>query len=99
MHEAQLSHQLLCLKKSLAGGSGRCGCQQILWGLWPAQNQGDRSHKYRQPDTQQRMQDRMAEPRAEDRLLMSDAARGNAGSRQRGQSAAQPSSYPKNGQG
>ena len=46
-----------------------------MWGLWLAQNQGDRAHKYHLPNTLQGMQDKMAGPRAEHRLLMSDIAK------------------------
>ena len=63
----------------------------MLVGPMDAQKQGDRSHKYYLPNILQGMQDRMAGHRAEERLLMSDIARGSAGSRQTGQNAAQPS--------
>ena len=46
-----------------------------MWGLWLAQNQGDRSHKHHLPNTLLGVQDSMAGPRAEDRLLMSDLAK------------------------
>ena len=55
--------------------------------LWLAQKQGDRSHKDDMPNTLPQLQNGMAGPRAEDRLLMSKLARAAAGSKQHDRAA------------
>ena len=100
MHQPQLPQRRLKLKLSPAKGK-EVRVREEMWCLWLAQKQGDRSHSYHMPNTLPQLQNKMAGPRAQDRLPMSKLARAAASSKQHDRAAgrcspAQPG--PKKGQ-